>query len=348
MIQLELAKAAKTIVEYICNLREGEEVLIYADTAADLEVAKHLAEAAHAAGGSVSLILYETRPEVDMEPPAPLAAAMKAADLIIELAGKYLIHTEAYLEALKTARILCLTGMTAEMMRRCVAAIDYPRMLELGDALVEVLKVGNRMEIKTPAGTELSLELGGRLVEHNAGRIASPGEESFLGGQVSWYPLERTINGTIVFDGSLWPPEDLGLLKGPIRLEVEEGEIKRIEGGAEAARLREWLKSFDDPKMFKLAHFSYGFNPGARLTGKILEDERVFGSVEIGIGSQVPSFAVGPAKAHTDGVMLNPTVILDGEPIEEEGRFVHPKLTELAEGLLRVQGRRGRDGDEQE
>lgn len=335
MIQLELAKAARTIVEYICNLREGEEVLIYADTAADLAVARHLAEAAHAAGGTVSLVLYETRPEVDLEPPAPLAAAMKAAHLIIELAEKYLIHTRAYLEALKTARILCLTGMTQEMMKRCIADVDYPGMLEFGDALVGVLRRGDKMEIKTPAGTDLSFELGGRLVEHNAGRISKPGQESYLGGQVSWYPLERTINGTIVFDGSIWPPEELGLLKQPVKLEVREGEIKAIEGGPEAKRLKSWLESFADPKMFRIAHFSYGFNPGARLSGKILEDERVFGCIEIGIGSQVPSFEVGPAKAHTDGIMLNPTVILDGEIIEEEGRFIHPELAGRAEGLLK-------------
>ena len=85
--------------------------------------------------------------------------------------------------------------------------------------------------------------------------------------------------------------------------------------------------------MFKIAHFSYGFNPGAQLSGKILEDERVFGCVEIGIGSQVPSFEVGPAAAHTDGIMLNPTVILDGKAIEEQGRFVHPYLAELVSAL---------------
>lgn len=333
MIQLELAKAAKTIVEYICNLRRGEEVLIYADTAVDRTVAEQIAEAAHVAGGIVSLVLYETRPEVDIEPPPPLAAAMREADLIIELAEKYIIHTEAYLEALKTARILCLTGMTAEMMKRCIADVDYPKMLELGDALVEVLKQGDKMEVKTPGGTDLRCEPGNRPVEHNATRISTPGEESFLGGQVSWYPVESTINGTLVFDGSIWPPEDLGLLKQPIKLRIEKGEIRNIEGGTEAERLESWLESFNDSKMFKIAHFSYGFNPGARLSGKILEDERVFGCIELGIGSQVPSFEVGPASAHTDGIMLNPTLILDDEVIEREGKFIHPQLAKIADAL---------------
>jgi hypothetical protein len=35
MTDWDLAKAARTIVEYVCNVRKGEEVLIYADTAAD-------------------------------------------------------------------------------------------------------------------------------------------------------------------------------------------------------------------------------------------------------------------------------------------------------------------------
>ncbi|GAI65023.1 unnamed protein product, partial [marine sediment metagenome] len=36
-----------------------------------------------------------------------------------------------------------------------------------------------------------------------------------------------------------------------------------------------WLNSFNDPGMLGLAHASWGFNPGAKLTGDIVEDERV-------------------------------------------------------------------------
>ncbi len=42
---------------------------------------------------------------------------------------------------------------------------------------------------------------------------------------------------------------------------------------------------------------------------------------------------VGSAKAHTDGVMLNLIVTMDGEVIEQEGKFLHPKLTEIEELL---------------
>lgn len=265
MTPWELIKAAKVIVEYVCNVKPGENVLIYVDTQGDVEAANHIAAAAHAVGAHVSLLVYETRSEVDLEPPAPLAAAMATADVVIELAERYIIHTQAYLKALRSARILCLSGLRCATMKRCIADVDYPKMLEFGDTLVEVLRQGRRMEIKTPAGTNIICEIGGRLVEHNAGRIFKAGEESFLGGQVSWYPAKDSINGVLVLDGVVWPPADLGLLQEPIELVVEKGEIKAIQGGREARRLRDWLTSFSDPKMFMLAHFSYGFNPGATL-----------------------------------------------------------------------------------
>lgn len=335
MIPWELIKAAKVVVEYVCNVKPGENVLIYVDTQGDVEAANYIAAAAHAVGAHVSLLVYETRAEVDLEPPAPLAAAMAAADVVIELAERYIIHTQAYLKALRSARILCLSGLRCATMKRCIADVNYPKMLEFGDTLVEVLRQGRRMEIKTPAGTDIICEIGGRLVEHNAGRIFKAGEESFLGGQVSWYPTKDSINGVLVLDGVVWPPADLGLLREPVELTVEKGEITAIKGGREARRLRDWLTSFSDPKMFMLAHFSYGFNPGATLTKDILEAERVFGCIEVGIGSQVPSFEVGLASAHTDGVMLSPTVQLDGETIEVDGHFVHPRLQPLEAELMR-------------
>ena len=72
-------------------------------------------------------------------------------------------------------------------------------------------------------------------------------------------------------------------------------------------------------------HSCYGFNPGVtRPTGRILEDERIFGCMQFGVGAT----ELG-SPAHTDGVVLNPSVWLDDQQIEEKGRYVHPDLVEL-------------------
>jgi len=57
-----------------------------------------------------------------------------------------------------------------------------------------------------------------------------------------------------------------------------------VEGGGEAAVYETYLMDFRDPGMLKMAHIAYGFNPGARLSGNIVEDERVWGSTERDIG----------------------------------------------------------------
>jgi leucyl aminopeptidase (aminopeptidase T) len=108
-------------------------------------------------------------------------------------------------------------------------------------------------------------------------------------------------------------------------LHIEEGYIRRVEGGYEARLFERWLASFDDPIMYMVDHACYGFNPGvSRPTGRILEDERVFGCTQFGIG---PSSKGAPS--HTDGVVLNPSVWADDVQLEEEGRYVHPELMEL-------------------
>ena len=63
--------------------------------------------------------------------------------------------------------------------------------------------------------------------------------------------------------------------------------------------------------MLKIAHICYGFNPGAKLTGDVVEYERVWGCVEWGIGNM----NWRPAPSHSDGICLNVSVWLDSEQI---------------------------------
>jgi leucyl aminopeptidase (aminopeptidase T) len=72
-------------------------------------------------------------------------------------------------------------------------------------------------------------------------------------------------------------------------------------------------------------HVCYGFFPGvSRASGRILEDERVFGCMQFGIGATEYG-----SPAHTDGVVLMPSVWLDDTKLEETGRYIEPKLVEF-------------------
>ena len=330
---MELYEAALKTVKLLANVKPGEKVLVLSDTAIDRKMLEYVAAAAHAVGGEAALLIYKTQKEVDMEPPGHVAAAMRGSDVIISFPLMYILHTKAYIEALKAgARILELTGMDPEMMIRLIGKVDYEAMCKLGDKLRELTAKARKVKVKTSKGTMLEFENDPkRPVYHNDGIVKERGIYKPLGGQISWAPVEETINGVMVVDGFIWPPDELGVLGREVKLVIRNGRIVEVIGGREAEIFRKWLASFNDEKMYYVAHASWGFHPNARLRGIPLEDERVYGGIEFGFGSQSPKFKgkVGSAKAHTDVSILNPTVYFDGEVVVKNGRFVHPELVEL-------------------
>lgn len=334
---MELYKAAYKTVTTLARVEAGERVLVLSDTAIDRRMLEYVVSAAHSIGAEAALMIYETRDEVDVEPPPQVAAAMSASDVIISFPLMYILHTKAYLEALKKgARILELTGMDPEMMIRLIGKVDYESMCKLGDKLRDLTEKARKVKIVTDKGTDLEFENSPeRPVFHNDGILREKGLYKPLGGQISWAPIEESINGVIVADGFIWPPDELGVLKGEVKIVIKDGKIVEVSGGREAEIFEKWLRSFKDEKMYMVAHASWGFHPNARLRGIPLEDERVYAGVEFGFGSQSLKFKgkVGAAKAHTDVSILNPTVYFDGEVVARDGRFVHPELRELDKKL---------------
>jgi len=133
-----------------------------------------------------------------------------------------------------------------------------------------------------------------------------------------------------VFDGGAWPPNEIGILRTPVRFDVKNGVVTDISGdGADARVYADWMAALKDPNMYRVAHWSLGFNPGVRqVTGRIVEDERVFGCVELGFGTK-GSWIGGEhwvAAAHTDASIVAPSIYIDGVAMEENGRYVHPEI----------------------
>jgi len=336
-LNFELANSAKKLVKDIMLVKDKETVAITADTSSDWRVVQATANAVYCVGAEPVAILYETRPNVSMEPPSPVSGALKNADVWIEFSVSYILHSEAYKQSLKTGcRYICLSGMDVLMMVNTIGRVNYSKIIELGGALRALISNANEVKIESPGGTDLIGYNEGRKVRLSGKLADTKGEPIMLGGQISWCPIEETIEGTLVFDGTLWPPDSLGKLKSPVRLTLKEGIIREITGGYEAKIFEKWLSSFNDPNMYRLAHYSLGFNPGVtELTGRIVEDERLFGCIEFGIGSQGAQIMgkTFSAAAHTDGVVIMPSIILDGEMIEKDGKYMHQDLIKLCQDL---------------
>ena len=338
----ELGKAADIVVRDLFALKPGETFVITADTECDLRVINATARAAFAAAAKPMVILHAAPLGVgkaadSMLPVAALAGALKGADAWVEFNNQWLLYSTPYdiaFEENKKLRHLNLVGMNPDMMVRCIGRIDFTALQRFQEAFSQMLSNSRHVRITTSAGEDVEFDHALDLpIRCRMGYAHKPGSE-MLAGQISSTPVFDSIHGTIIFDGSLVPP--CGKLEEPICLTIDAGTITKVEGGVQAREFDAWMNSFNHPQMKRLAHLSYGFHPGAKLTGDIVEDERVWGSTEWGIGS-VPATIVPPngypAPSHCDGISLNSSVWLDGKQIMDKGRLVNEELVELARKL---------------
>lgn len=328
--EIELAHAAHKLVTEVRPVERGQQVLISADTASDARVVRATARAVYTVGGVPTIVRYPTLPAPMQEPPMPLAKAVTGADVWIDFAVAYQLYSPAYYAAIEAGCIyVCLTGMDVDMMVRTIGRVSYAALQEMATRLYQLSQAAETVRVTSPAGTDLSMKIDNAGDPFWEPPPAEGGYPQMLGGQSGFMAHRESFEGELVFDGALWPPAELGVLRTPVRMSIEGGYVKRIGGGSEATLFARWLESFGHPKAYLMDHACYGFNPGVtRPSGRILEDERIFGCMQFGVGASEYE-----SPAHTDGVVLNPSVWLDDVQIEEAGRYLHPELVALCRAM---------------
>ena len=336
----ELESAAKKLIEEIFAVRPGETVTITTDYDSNMTVTRAVADAVQNAGAHAVIIQCPTPGSVGKaaDPDLPvevLCAALSATDVWIEFNHQWLLYSTPYERATagnKKLRYMCLVDFNEDLLIRKVGHVDTPQLQVFMRRVAELTRNAKTMHVTTPAGTDVHFEIDPvHYVCCDCGDASFPAVH-MLTGQINVVPRFGSIQGTIVFDGCVTPP--FGRIPDePIRLTIKDGVITAVDGGEDARTYEAYLRQFNDPGMLKMAHISYGFNPGAQLTGNIVEDERVWGATEWGIGyvSDVDAPPCGQdAVSHTDGICLRSTVWLDERCILREGAVVDPELAALS------------------
>jgi leucyl aminopeptidase (aminopeptidase T) len=201
---------------------------------------------------------------------------------------------------------------------------DYQTIATITRRLKERLQGKEQVHLTTPLGTDLTCSIAGRDVKEDTGLIHHPGQFGNLpAGECFIAPLEDSAEGVLIVDKSF--PELV--VNQPVRMIFEKGRVVAIEGGAEAKEILrrieygEQLEHGENCRV--MAELGIGTNPKARLTGKLITDEKVMGTVHVAIGDNAsPSFGgANPAPIHIDGVVGQPTLVVDGETLIEEGKY---------------------------
>jgi len=111
------------------------------------------------------------------------------------------------------------------------------------------------------------------------------------------------------------------MLKNPISVKVKDGYATEITGGKEADKLKRMLLKFGK-KGRNVAEIGIGTNDKAKLSGILLEDEKVLGTVHIALGNNLSMGGNVNVPLHVDGVILKPTVYFDGKMIMRNGKLI--------------------------
>jgi leucyl aminopeptidase (aminopeptidase T) len=250
------------------------------------------------------------------EPSNSLAAFMTQFDAILMVTGHSLFHSEARRRACKHgARVLCLAGSTVESLTRTMTG-RYQAVLEKSRKIADIFTIGHQAGITSPAGTNLNLSIARMRGFSDTGMALEPGQAANVpGGEGCVSPIPDSVNGVLVVDGSF---PVIGPLTKPVAFTIRNGSILRLTGGREAEKLRKWLRIFGRQAKV-VAEVGVGTNPCAVLTGNTLEDEKVLGTVHVAFGNSLSFDGKGAAACHLDGIMLKPTLTIDGKVIVENG-----------------------------
>jgi aminopeptidase len=316
----DLLKAAGIALKDCLKLQRDESLLIVTDTKLR-EIGEALREAALQLGNDPVLIQTEVRSRDGEEPPEPVPSAMAGSRVVVAPTARSLTHTAARRDACAAgARVATMPGILRETMIRCLNA-DYYAIAERTKRATDLLTAGKLLRVTTAAGTDITLPIEGIGAIASTGLIHEPGGFGNLpSGEAYLMPVEGSSAGVFVVDGSM---AGIGALDAgeAITIRVEKGSAVEISGGAQAAALRAKLEPLG-ARAFNVAEFGIGTNDAARITGSILEDEKVMGTIHIALGNNISMGGTVDVPVHLDGIVKSPTVELDGRLIMENGTLL--------------------------
>jgi leucyl aminopeptidase (aminopeptidase T) len=356
----KLLNSARVAVREVVDAREGERVLIIANPVHDvLKIAQALYDAATEAGATSTLIVQPTKASFDYMNVEVAEAIATAPEIVCSIShrrmgkdrgrlknpltasdGKSYDHIFDYLlRGEKKIRGFWAPQINTEIFTRAVP-VDYNDLRNRCARLKEALMDVSNIRVTTKAGTDLTVEVKGRRIQVDDGDFRKPGRGGNLpAGEIFVSPVVGSTCGTFIVDGSI-TIEDAVLVKTPIKVTVENGYVKMIEGSEEAERLKKFIEeaekkpytlvkngTFDERKAAEysrnarhIGELGIGMNPKAKIGGNVLEDEKVLGTAHFAIGDNYEEDA--PALIHSDGIVKKPTIYADGKVIMKDGRLL--------------------------
>ncbi|MBB1629473.1 2,5-dihydroxypyridine 5,6-dioxygenase [Cupriavidus sp. UME77] len=260
-------------------------------------------------------------------------AALKSSDLVLDL--MLLLFSPEQMEILDSGTKILLAVEPPEILVRTVpTAADRKRVLEAS----KLLRRAKQMHVTSPAGTDVTFQIGEFPTISEYGFCEEPGRwDHWPSGFLFTFANEGGSDGTIVIDrGDILLPQK-NYVSEMITLNLRDGFVREIEGGVDAAMMREFMESYKDPEAYAMAHIGWGMQPRCYWhTLSLLDREQTVGMDARAFEGNF-LFSLGPnnevggprtTACHLDIPLRNCTVKVDDTVVVRDGKVIEEAFNE--------------------
>jgi 2,5-dihydroxypyridine 5,6-dioxygenase len=260
---------------------------------------------------------------------APVVQALASCVFVADCTVEGLQHAAELPQILKGgARVLAISHEHSEILERCLPrAEDEAPVREA----MRRLKSARRMQVMSPVGTDLTIDLTGARIGGVWGFTSKPGTLShWPGGLVLAFPEAGTVNGKLVLDRG-----DVNLtfkryLQDAVTLRIQNDRAVAIEGDSvDAQMMRGYFEAWGDGDAYAVSHLGWGLNRRARWDAMTFYDKADFNGTELRAFAGNFLYSTGANEVagrhtlgHFDLPMRHCTVSLDGEVVVNNGVLV--------------------------
>lgn len=302
------------------GLQAGENLLIVTNPEL-MSMALALFEEGMKITKETRMVVYPKGKINGEEPPQWISEEMFRADVIIGITVTSITHTHARRRACEVFRARCATmpGITEDIFIRGLQA-DYKDISLRSNKILELMEAAKMARVTTPSGSDFTVELGNPAevsdgICHKPGWIVNlPDGETECAPTNASGVVVANISGSIITE--------------PTKITLKDGYIVDIDISHKSGK--RFRKLVDDAMEIDgnnnaeyIAEFAMGTNPSSKITGNILEDEKVFGTVHVAFGTNT-SYPGGRnnSSLHQDVIMFKPTVWFDDKIIMKNGKLL--------------------------
>ncbi|MFQ5824988.1 MAG: hypothetical protein ACE5JB_13110 [bacterium] len=312
----QLDKAARTILKECLNIKAQESVLIVTE-----ESLREIGEALWNCAKKVSnypLITRFSPKNLNLpELPAAVFSSLKNSDTVIFLTQKC-VDEQMFEKARQNGtRFVVLQNTSKELIERSLEA-NYKLISNLSRRLADIFSIGKNLYLKTPSGTETQIAISRIKGNADTGLVHKAGELTYLpAGEACLYLPHNNIEGRIILDGIAGYKK---FFAKPIVLFLKNGQITQIKGEKPAEQLRKDIRKFGKNGR-RIHELGVGTNNKVALGNSAQEDEKALGTVHIVFGQKHITKVRGKIIPSIKGILLNPTLSVDGKLIVEDGNL---------------------------